>query len=85
MVSMLWTCIHMLIDNAIGVESLQSKSDICNVHAFVVWSCFDNRDEYACLDELCLITCLLGSFLMFMFLPWFNVTCCCLEYDMIPC
>ena len=32
---------------------------IGNAHAFVIWSCFG---EYACLDELCLIKCLLYLF-----------------------
>ena len=36
-------------------------------------------------DMLCLALFLLLIFNAHMFLPWFNVTCCCLEYDMMPC
>ena len=41
-VLMPWTRIHVFMHNVIGVELLQrkwGKSCICDVHAFMIWSC----------------------------------------------
>ena len=36
-------------------------------------------------DMLCLTLFLLLIFNAHMFSPWFDIMCCCLEYDMMPC
>ena len=33
----------------VAVRLVKGKSCIRNAHAFVIWSCLDDRDEYACL------------------------------------
>ena len=71
----------MLMHNAISAELLQGKSCICNVHAFVICSCFGDKYEHACLDDVFpMYRChhmLLRSFYacvsaMICLLPWMN-------------